>query len=255
MKKNNQQKYRFNEHDENQVLAMRNKLRRKKRKRRRRLVVVVLVVILIMAFFLSDLSKVKSIDIIGCQKLDEQYILDSLSVHEHSSYYFTVDESQLEKEIEKLIFVAQADVSMSFFGDMTIKINEQEPALYSYIDNQLYVVDEDGVIEEDRDQKWVTYVQRTPQAMNFDKDHLKQFVEAYVQLPSDVQNQISTMVFEPNDKDPSKCRLEMDDGKIFYVRIENMAKQLTSSNYYMVMNQYPDYKYYDFLGKNVYVYN
>lgn len=255
MKKNHKQKYRFNEHDENQVLAMRNKLRRKKRKRRRRFAVAVLVVILTTVFFLSDLSKVKSIDITGCQILDKQYILDSLSVHEHSSYFFTVDESQLEKEIEKLIFVAQADVSKSFFGHITIKINEQEPALYSYIDNCLYVVDEDGAIAEDRNQKWLTYVQRTPQAMNFDKDHFKQFVEAYVQLPSDVQNQISTLVFEPNDNDPDKCRFEMDDGKIFYVRIENMVEQLTSSNYYMVMNQYPDYKYYDFLGKNVYVYN
>lgn len=253
--KKNKQKYQFNEHDENQVLAMRNKLRRKKRKRRRRFAVAFLVVILVIVFFLSDLSKVKSIDIIGCQILDKQYVLDSLSVHEHSSYYFTVDESQLEKEIEKLIFVAQADVSKSFFGHITIKINEQEPALYSYIDNRLYVVDEDGIIEEDQEQKWLTYVQRTPQAMNFDMDHFKQFVKAYVQLPSDVQNQFSTLVFEPNDKDPNKCRLETDDGKIFYVRIENMAKQLTSSNYYMVMNQYPDYKYYDFLGKNVYVYN
>lgn len=255
MKKNYKEEYRFNEHDENQVLAMRNKLRRKKRKRRRRFVMVVLVIILIFVFFLSDLSKVKTIDISGCQKLDQQYILDSISIHKHESFYFTVDESQLEKEIEKMIFVKKAEVSKSFFGDIQIKIQECDPATYCYIDNKLYVVDLDGVIQEDLEQSYLSYVQRMPQAMNFDMDHLKTFVEAYVQIPSDVQNQISTIVFEPDEKDPNKCRLEMDDGKIFYVRIENMAKQLTSSNYYLVMNQYPDYKYYDFLGKNVYVYN
>lgn len=255
MKKNNQGKYRFNEHDENQVLAMRNKLRRKKRKRRRRFVVVVLMIILIIAFFVSDLSKVKTINITGCQKLDKQYVLDSLSVHEHESYYFTVDTSQLKKETEKLIFVKKAEVSKSFFGDIEIKIQECDPATYCYIDNRLYVADLDGVIQEDLEQKYLSYVQRMPQAMNFDMEHLKSFVKAYIKIPSDVQNQISTIVFEPDEKDLNKCRLEMDDGKIFYVRIDNMADQLTSSNYYLVMNQYPDYKYYDFLGKNVYVYN
>ena len=44
-------------------------------------------------------------------------------------------------------------------------------------------------------------------------------------------------------------------GKVFYVRIEDMEKQLTSTNYYLVIQSYPDYKYYDYLGKNVYVYN
>ena len=40
-----------------------------------------------------------------------------------------------------------------------------------------------------------------------------------------------------------------------YVRIEDMARQLTSTNYYLVTQKYPENKYYDFLGKNVYVYN
>ena len=39
------------------------------------------------------------------------------------------------------------------------------------------------------------------------------------------------------------------------VRIEDMVRQLTSTNYYLVTQKYPENKYYDFLGKNVYVYN
>ena len=56
-------------------------------------------------------------------------------------------------------------------------------------------------------------------------------------------------------KEIKPCKLELDDGKVFYVRIEDMEKQLTSTNYYLVIQSYPDYKYYDYLGKNVYVYN
>ena len=49
-------------------------------------------------------------------------------------------------------------------------------------------------------------------------------MKAYVKLPSVVQNQISSIVFEPDEKDQTKCKLELDDGKVFYVRIEDMEK-------------------------------
>lgn len=255
MKKRKTTNFKYNEYDDNPVILKRNKMRRKKRKRRQRFVLVVIALLLMMAFFLSDLSKVKSIKVEGCQKLNSDFIIENISVKAHSSFYFNVDGDELEKEIEKLIFVKKADVSCSLLGNMTIKIQEEDPATYCYIDNKLYVADQDGVIQEDLEQKWLTYVQRMPQAINFDMEHLKTFVKEYVKIPSDVQNQISAIVFEPADKDQTKCRLELDDGKIFYVRIENMAEQLTSSHYYMIMNQYPDYRYYDFLGQNVYVYN
>ena len=112
-----------------------------------------------------------------------------------------------------------------------------------------------GVMEKDTKQEKLSYVQRYPQAINFDEKHLKQFIKEYKQLPSVIKNQISSIVFEPNDKDQTKCKLELDDGKIFYVRIEDMVRQLTSTNYYLVTQKYPENKYYDFLGKNVYVYN
>ncbi len=36
--------------------------------------------------------------------------------------------------------------------------------------------------------------------MNFDEEHFQSFVKAYVKLPSVVQNQISSIVFEPDEK-------------------------------------------------------
>lgn len=254
-KKKKNVNYLYNEHDENQVLTMRKKLKKKKKKRRQRFVVFVLILILIVCFFISDLSKVKSIEVTGCQRLDSSYIIDNISIQPHSTFFFNVDNGDLEKEIEKMIFVEKASVSKSLFGNIKITIKENEPVTYCYIDNKLYVVDENGTIQEDIEQKWLSYVQRTPQSMNFDLTNFKKFVKEYVKLPSDVKNQISSLIFEPDDKDQTKCKFELDDGKIFYVRIENMAEQLTSSHYYLVMKKFPDYKYYDFLGKNVYVYN
>ena len=161
----------------------------------------------------------------------------------------------VKTEIEKMIFVEKATVTKDLIGNIKIRIKENNASLYGYINNILYVADQDGILEQDQQQKWISYVQRCPQMMNFDEEHFQSFVKAYVKLPSVVQNQISSIVFEPDEKDQTKCKLELDDGKIFYVRIEDMEKQLTSTNYYLVIQSYPDYKYYDFLGKNVYVYN
>lgn len=247
--------YIYNEHDENQVQTMRMKLKKKKRKRRRCFVLIILFLILLFVFFLSDMSKVKKITVSGCQITDKETIIESLPIKSQQTYFFKVNKSQVKKAVEDMIFVEKATVSKDLIGNVKIQIKENNASLYGYINNILYVADQDGIIQQDQSQKWISYVQRCPQAMNFDEEHFKSFVKAYIQLPSVVQNQISSIVFEPDEKDQTKCRLELDDGKMFYVRIEDMQKQLTSTNYYLVTQSYPDYKYYDFLGKNVYVYN
>ena len=228
--------YVYNEHDENQVLTMRNKLKKKKRKRRINFVLIVLFLIFLVIFLFGDMSKVKKITVSGCHLTSAEEIIERLPV-------------------EKMIFVEKATVTKDLIGNIKIRIKENNASLYGYINNILYVADQDGIFEQDQQQKWISYVQRCPQMMNFDEEHFQSFVKAYVKLPSVVQNQISSIVFEPDEKDQTKCKLELDDGKVFYVRIEDMEKQLTSTNYYLVIQSYPDYKYYDYLGKNVYVYN
>ena len=235
--------YVYNEHDENQVLTMRNKLKKKKRKRRINFVLIVLLLIFLVIFFFGDMSKVKKITVSGCHLTSAEEIIERLPVKSKKTYFFKVNKKQVETEVEKMIFVEKATVTKDLIGNIKIRIKENNASLYGYINNILYVADQDGIFEQDQQQKWISYVQRCPQMMNFDEEHFRSFVKAYVKLPSVVQNQISSIVFEP------------DDGKVFYVRIEDMEKQLTSTNYYLVIQSYPDYKYYDYLGKNVYVYN
>lgn len=253
--KSKNQSYLYNEHDINQVQYMRKKIKKKKKRRRQRFVLVLILIALLIIFFYSDLSKVQTVKVTGCQRLDDNFITDNISVKAHETYFFSVDQKQLKKEVESMLFVKSAKISQSLLVNVTISIEEDEPETYCYIDNLLYVVDQKGNIAEDKEQKWLSYVQRTPQSMNFDLKNFKKFIKEYVEIPSVVKNQISSIIFEPTEKDQTKCKLELDDGKVFYVRIENMAKQLTSSNYYLVVQKYPNYHYYDFLGKNVYVYN
>lgn len=247
--------YIYNEHDVNQVLTMRKKLKKKKQKRRRIAMLIILLSLLFLGFIFSPASKVKKVTVKGCSLVDEESLIDNLSVKVNQDYFFKVSNSKLKKEVEKHIFVKNASIKKDIIGNITITIEENNAILYTYLDNILYIVDEDGIYEEDINQKLLSYVQRYPQAINFNKDNFKLLVKQYHKLPSVIKNQISSIIFEPDEKDQDKCKLEMDDGKIFYVRMDKMAEQLTSTNYYLVIQKYPNNKYYDFLGKNVYVYN
>lgn len=244
-----------NEYNDNQVLKKRKKIKNQKRKRRRRLICCLFIVVLFVCFFQSDLSKIQTIEILGNNYVTSEDILKHISVKKHQSYTFFTKTATIKDEVEDMTFIKSADVSKSLFGDIVIRVKESEPITYTLIDNTLYVVDNVGEVKEDPHQVWLSFVQRCPQANGFDTETFQTFAKEYANVSSVVQNQISNIEFigEPNDS--TKCQLELDDGKIFYVRIEDMASQLSSTNYYLVMNQYPDYKYYDFLGKNVYVSN
>ena len=70
--------YVYNEHDENQVLTMRNKLKKKKRKRRINFVLIVLLLIFLVIFFFGNMSKVKKITVSGCHLTSAEEIIERL---------------------------------------------------------------------------------------------------------------------------------------------------------------------------------
>lgn len=72
--------YVYNEHDENQVLTMRNKLKKKKRKRRINFVLIVLLLIFLVIFFFGNMSKVKKITVSGCHLTSAEEIIERLPV-------------------------------------------------------------------------------------------------------------------------------------------------------------------------------
>ena len=96
-KKKKNPAYLYNEHDVNQVQYIRKKIKKKKKKRRQRFVLIVVLIILAMCFFYSDLSKVQSVKVTGCQRVDENFIIDNVSVKAHETYFFDVDKNKLKK--------------------------------------------------------------------------------------------------------------------------------------------------------------
>ena len=215
------EQYYFNEHDENQTQLLRKNRKKKKLKRKIKIVIVLLLLLLVAGYFISDYSRVQTIVIEGQQEVSKEEILDTISVHKGDVLLF-VNTGHVEDEISQLPF-------KSLLGSVRIEIEEAQKVAYCVIGKKTYVIDELGNVSETKDQDLITSLQATPRITQFkDLKLLKQFAKEYVKIPEIVKNQTSDILYDPQNADETRLKFIMDDGKILYLRIEDMADQLNN---------------------------
>lgn len=244
--------YVYNEHDQNQVREILKQRKIKRRKRRRKILLLFVVVLFVVGFFISDFSKIQSITISGNQRISQEEILKLIPVKVHSSISLFTSSSAIEKSLEEMPAIKVATVNKDFFGNMKISVEETKPIAYQIVDTKIWILDEKGnmIINEANDV--LSYVQRCPKLNGFDENRAREFAKEYYKIPSQVQNQISDIKYSPLPSDETRCEFLMDDGKILYLRIEDMAGQLAGDRYDAILREFPDAKHYSFEGKNCY---
>ncbi len=249
--------YYFNEHDEDQVRKIYKKNKRKKIKRRFRLLMVLCVVIVVVYYFLSDHSKVQSIRVIGNSSLKTEDILKLISVTK-DDYYLFVNEKKLKNEVEQIPLVKQVDIEKDLIGHITIKVVEAEKVAYCTVGNKTYIIDELGKVSEMRDKKVLESLKTCPKLSKFkDINLLKKFAKEYIKIPNLIKNQTSDIVYAPSSSDPTLIKFIMNDGKILYLRVEEISEQLQPGrfDYEAFKTAYSQYNVYRFEGKHVYMSN
>lgn len=243
--------YYYNEHDENQVDKILKTKKKKKLKRRFKVIFVLLILILIGAFFISDYSKVQSIQVFGNEEVKTDDILKNISIDEQSVFLF-VDTSKIEEEVKQVNLIKKANVSRDFLGNIKIEVVEADKVAYSVINNVTYVIDEMGNVTETKDKKIIQSLQACPQITQFkDLKLLKQFAEQYIKIPELIKNQTSDIIYDPKKMDETRLKFIMDNGKILYLRIEDMASQLKSLDYEANI-AHDDMCIFKFEGNNIY---
>lgn len=242
----------YNDYDQNQVKAILKQRKIRRRKRIFKVLFVVLIISLIIAFFVSDYSRLKSITVSGNNRVEKQEIINAAKIKLREDYTFFTNTDDIAARIKKVSLVKDVRISKNLFGDVTIKVVEADPIGQCVIDDILYVIDETGRITRDETGRLVNYVQRCPRLNNFDYECLEVFSKEFAKIPPQVINQVSDINYVPKTADETRCEFIMDDGKILYLRYDDMANQLKGNYYAQLMEKYPDDKYYDFLGKHVY---
>lgn len=245
--------YYYNEHDENQVKKILKAKKRKKLKNRVKILIGLIVFVFIGAYFVSDYSKVQSIQIIGNEDIQSEDILNHISVHK-GSIHLLVNTKKLSQEIKDIPLVKKASVTKDFFGHIKIEIEEADKIAYCVIDSKTYIIDELGDVVETEDKEVIESLHACPQLSNFkDLDFLKKFAKEYIKIPELIKNQTSDIIYSPLKSDETRLKFLMVNGKVFYLRVEDMADQLNRFDYEAFMTVYSDHCEFSFEGEHIYM--
>ncbi len=248
-----QQEYYFNEHDENQVQKKYKSNQRLKVKRRIKILFVLLVFILVGTYFISDYSRISKISIQGCQEVKQEDVLKTMTLKKGDIILF-VNTNKIEEEIKKMPLVKKVNVQKSIFGEVLIEIEEAQKIAYCIIDKTTYIIDELGNVTTTSDKELIQSMQSSPRLSGFDDvDLLKKFAREYIDIPDIVKSQTSDIVYSPKKADQTRMKFIMDNGKILYLRIEQMVEQLSRFDYEANMTEFSDYCEFSFEGENIYM--
>lgn len=119
---------------EAKYLALQNKKKnRRKKKRKKRLLILLVALALAALYFISDFSKVKSLDVRGNSFYTKQMVLQKAGLT-YDSRYIVIPRFYLEWKLEKDDLIEAATVHKELDGAITIEVKEKSIVGY-YIDN------------------------------------------------------------------------------------------------------------------------
>lgn len=223
-------KYVYNEYDENPVFRTYKQRKKRKLKKKVKIIGFVIVLLMIIGFLCSSYSRIQSIQIVGSEKMTDEQILEHLSVNQ-SSVYFLINKVRIVEELKDLDHIQNATVQMNWKGDLKINIEEAIPIAYAQINQTYYEINDIGKVVTVK-QKEVETLRGLPFVQNFHSiDLLKQFAEGFYKVPSLIQNEISDIILEPQNADPTRLKCLMKEEKKIYVRIEDLATRLDDSQF------------------------
>lgn len=218
--------YTFNEHDENQVTKIYKQRKKRKIKKNVKILMGLLIVLLIGSYLISGLSKVKTIKIQGTDITSQEEVLKTISMNQ-SSFYWLVSTSQVEEEIKTIPSVKNVEVKCDWIGNVKIVIEEAIPIAYAQIEDNIYEINDIGhafIVDDEQRIKELKVLPFVSQ-MN-DEKILKEFAKEYQYVSEYMRNEISDIILEPKNADPTRLKCLLSDNYIIYIRIEDLKERL-----------------------------
>ena len=241
----------FNAYDENQSLLLAKKQKAKRRARATKRLTALILLVLTVFYFGSDYSKIMTIAIANNEFISQETIVELTQVKTKGSFMLFTKSAKVETDLMASGYFDSVSVSKGW--DRSLKVAVTPTPLIAYCANEqgFLAVNESGKVCQISGD-FSGLVATLPVLHDFTDEIMAQFAAEYAKIPSQVRLQVSDVYFKPAAGDDLRCQFNMDDGKILYLRIDKMASQLANNNYIILVYNYGDYKYFDFLGEYVY---
>jgi len=209
---------------EAKYLALQNKKKnRRKKKRKKRLLILLVALALAALYFISDFSKVKSLDVRGNSFYTKQMVLQKAGLT-YDSRYIVIPRFYLEWKLEKDDLIEAATVHKELDGAITIEVKEKSIVGY-YIDNgKNYALVNDGsslVIDSTMLDTIVNY----PLVDGFTATERKKLAKSFggkQKVEDSIVQMISEMVPYETSYDKHMVKIIMQDGNTIFTSYESM---------------------------------
>lgn len=203
-------------------------LRERRRKRTNRkfaaLLFVFLILLAILLYSQSEYSKVQNIKIDGADLYETEYYLETSGLETGESMW-SFREQDIEQRLASLEWVKQVAVDKDWLTGVKITVEEFDTVGYLDLGNTYQLVLENGFAME----KAVAIIDG-PVFSNFEDDEArKQLVQQLAQINPEVNNLISQIILEPEERETAFVTLYMNDGNEVKAILSTLAEKM---NYY-----------------------
>ncbi|MYL28244.1 MULTISPECIES: cell division protein FtsQ/DivIB [Halobacillus] len=198
--------------------------RRKKANRRLILYLTILFFLIAAVVYLqSPLSNVRNITVEGEYHVSAEEIQTLAGITTETNYW-RIDPEALKEKIESHEEITFASIDRSFPNNVTIEVEEAARIGYVQSNGRYDVIMEDGSrLEEET----ALPGGDAPVLAGFNKEtYLKEMSRELKELPSSVSDLISEVHWEPEDGNPYKIRLYMNDGYQVEASIRTFSEKM-----------------------------
>lgn len=237
----------FIDDTEAKYLALKSKKKNRKRKRRRiRLIILLIVMAVGLMYFISDFSKVKSLDIDGNVYYTKEDILTKTGLS-YNTRYLLIPSFYVEWKLEQDELIEDVKMIKDIDGRISLQIQEKLIVGYMVADDQNYVVASDGK-QYPLDSSHLNTIVNLPLIDGFSEEELINMAKSFDKRER-IDDQVMKMISEihpyKTNYDPNMIKVVMQDGNKIYTSYESLfllntyklaLKELKSTHVCMFMD-------------------
>lgn len=203
------------------------KLREKRKKRaNRRLAFILFLFFLLMLsilYFQSPISRLDGMDVKGNRYVDRSAIVRASGLTE-KTIVLNIDEEKVEKRILSLPEIKKATVKTVLPNHVEIRVVENERVGHLRKDGKTYVLLENGEFTDPSGQAPLSL---GPLLDQFDDPEIiEKAARELEQMPDEIRNAISEIIYSPSKTDPYRIIAFMNDGMEIHATLKTFAEKM-----------------------------
>lgn len=199
-------------------IASEQKHKKMKFRKRRKRTILFLLFAVILAYFISDYSNIRVIDISGTNFYTKEEIM-KIAKLEYGTKSILSPWFVIEKRVEEAPVVEDAKVKKSWNGIVKIQITEEKMLGYHIVDKKAYLIidgKDDQLVEDE------TLLATIPYISNMDDEFLQKYKEAIKDVSASNLRLVSEISKYETSYDENMLKIQMEDGHIVYSSLDGL---------------------------------